>query len=137
MSRSLPAVEIDGSKFTTLEGFFAHFGERALDGGHWGMNLDAFNDVLRGGFGSPDGGFRLLWRHHEKSKVNLGYPETVRRLEVRLARCHPTNRTSVQRDLERARNANGPTVFDWIVGIISIHCAGGEEAEDGIELVLA
>lgn len=28
-------------------------------------------------------------------------------------------------------------VFDWLVDIIRIHCPGGEEEEDGVDLVLA
>ena len=26
--------------------------------------------------------------------------------------------------------------IDWLVGIIKVHCAGGEEQDDGVELVL-
>jgi hypothetical protein len=40
-------------------------------------------------------------------------------------------------DLERARQHIGPTVFDWLVEITEVHCAGGAEQEDGVELVLA
>lgn len=137
MRNSLPLIEIDGAEFTTLDEFFAHFSKRALDGSDWGKNLDAFSDVLRGGYGSPEGGFKLLWRNHALSEVRLGYPETVRQLEKRLARCHPENRAYVQRDLDFARSATGPTVFTWLVEIISVHCAGGSEEEDGIELILA
>jgi hypothetical protein len=38
--------------------------------------------------------------------------------------------------LVQARLAVGPTVFDWLVEIIEIHCVGGEEQEDGVELIL-
>ena len=31
----------------------------------------------------------------------------------------------------------GPTVFDWLVEIIRRHCPGGEEEQNGVELVLA
>ncbi len=79
--------------------------------------------------------------HRLQATVRLrscgSYPETVLQLEKRLARCHPTNREDVQAELEQARNARGLTVFDWLVEIISIHGAGGAEAQDGIELVLA
>lgn len=104
--------------------------------GHWGQNLDAFNDVLRGGFGTPDEGFILRWENSATSKELLGYPETVRQLELRLERCHPDGRTFVQRNLSDARGGVGPTVFDWLIEIISVHGAGGEEAEDNVRLVL-
>jgi hypothetical protein len=107
-----------------------------LPGVEWGRNLDAFNDILRGGFGPPAGGFTLRRRNHDTSRERLGYPETVRQLELRLARCDPSNRDQVAADLAAARLATGPTVLDWLVDIIRQHSAGGSEGEDGVELVL-
>jgi hypothetical protein len=101
------------------------------------MNLDAFNDILRGGFGTPDSGFTLVWRNHDLSRERLGYPETVRQLERRLERCHPANRGEVRAELAEARCERGPTVFDWLLEIIRIHGPEGEEAKDGVELILA
>ena len=43
---------IDGERFSTLEEFYEEIG-RVLQLGSWGHNLDAFNDILRGGFGTP------------------------------------------------------------------------------------
>lgn len=127
---------IDGENFSTLEGFYGEFSRVVLPGVEWGRNLDALNDVLRGGFGTPDGGFVLEWKHSDVSRERLGYDETVRQLKKRLARCHPSNRPLVKRELDAARRHEGPTVFDWVVGIIRLHGAGGEEAEDGVELRL-
>src|SRR5262245_51356353 len=100
------------------------------------LQLDAFNDILRGGFGTPEGGFVLRWKNSAVSRERLGYPETVRQLERRLARCHPGNRTWVGKDLEQARQGVGPTVFDWLTEIIQELCAGGQEQEDGVEVKL-
>jgi RNAse (barnase) inhibitor barstar len=129
--------ELDGNNFSTLEEFYDEISRVLIPGAHWGRNLDAFNDILRGGFGTPDGGFTLRWLNHHVSRQRLGYPETVRQLEVTLQRCHPANRERVAGELARARAHTGPTVFDWLVEIIRIHGPGGEEAEDGVELVLA
>jgi hypothetical protein len=30
----------------------------------------------------------------------------------------------------------GPTLFDWLVEVIQVHAAGGEEEDDGVELIL-
>lgn len=49
----------------------------------------------------------------------LRLPETVRQLERRLARCHPSNRPRVQEELALAVRSEGRTVFDWIVGIFA------------------
>jgi RNAse (barnase) inhibitor barstar len=129
--------EIDGLHFSTLEEFYDVVSRILIPGADWGRNLDAFNDILSGGFGTPEGGFVLRWVNSEVSRERLGFPETVRQLERRLVRCHPTNRDYVAADLERARRGVGPTVFDWLVEIIGVHCAGGVEQEDSVELVLA
>ena len=129
--------EIDGSRFGTLEEFYDEIGRVLIPGAEWGHNLDAFNDILRGGFGTPDGGFVLRWVNSEISRDRLGQAETVRQLERHLEGCHPSNRPSVARDLEQARRGQGPTVFDWLLGIIAVHATGGREQEDGVELVLA
>jgi RNAse (barnase) inhibitor barstar len=128
--------EIDGATFTTLEEFYDEVSRVLILTAEWGQNLDAFNDILRGGFGTPDEGFVLRWKNSAISRARLGYPETIRQLALRLERCHPTNRASVATELEHARSGTGPTVFDWLVEIIQVHCPGGTESEDGVELEL-
>jgi RNAse (barnase) inhibitor barstar len=117
---------LDGSQITTLEDFWRVVGESIGDDGYFGRNLDAFADCLRGGYGTPeDGDYVIEWREHEASRRHLGHPETARQLEIRLARCHPTNRPSVSAELAQARAGRGPTVFDWLVEIIEDEHPGG------------
>jgi RNAse (barnase) inhibitor barstar len=127
---------IDGARFSSLEEFYDEISSVLIPGAYWGRNLDAFNDILRGGFGTPEGGFVLRWENSRLSRRRLGYRETVRQLQLRLQRCHPSNRERVRRDLNKARQEQGPTVFDWLVEIIEDHGIGGEQAEDGVELQL-
>jgi RNAse (barnase) inhibitor barstar len=133
----LMVYEIDGRQFSTLEEFFAEF-SRVVTPGFDPLlsNLDAFDDVLSGGCGTPDGGFTLRWKNHELSRQRLGYAQTVRQLELRLARCHPTNRPQVAQDLKQAQAHQGPTVFDWLTEIIHDHGPSGRYASDGVELLL-
>jgi RNAse (barnase) inhibitor barstar len=128
--------EINGSAFETLDGFFDEIGTNVLHGADWGRNLDAFNDVLRGGFGTPDEGFVLRWLHSERSRKALGYPATVRYLEEKVRRCHPANVDSVRADLESARRGEGQTLFEILVEIIRAHGPEGEKEDDGVELEL-
>ena len=128
--------EIDGERFSTLEEFYEEVGRTLVPGVDWGRNLDAFNDILRGGFGTPEEGFTLIWKNASLSRERLGYRETIRQLELRLKRCHPTNVSSVTAYLEEANRHEGGTVFDWLVDIIKRHGAGGDESEDNVELVL-
>ena len=131
-----PVYEIDGARFSTLQGFFDEISRVLNPSANWGRNLDAFNDILRGGFGTPKMGFVLQWRNSALSRERLGYPETVKQLELRLQKCHPTNVEHVQKSLADARINKGATVFDWILEIIARHCIGGAEEQDGVELVL-
>ncbi|MFJ8622810.1 barstar family protein [Kitasatospora sp. NPDC093550] len=117
---------IDGSRIGALEDFWDVVGQEIGVDGYFGRNLDAFADCLRGGYGTPDDGDWVIeWRRHEVSRHNLGYPETVRQLELRLDRCHPANREHVAAELAAARAGRGPTVFDWLVRIIEEEHPGG------------
>ncbi len=108
---------LDGRRIHSLEDFWLVMGEAVNGpGGYFGRNLDAFNDCLAGGFGTPDDGdFAVEWRDHAYSQQALGYAETARQLEIRLGRCHHTNRPRVAKELAAARADEGPTVFDWLV----------------------
>ena len=94
--------EIDGRDFATLQEFYDMVSRVLILGPNWGhnLNLDAFNDILRGGFGTPENGFILRWKNSDVSRERLGYAETVRQLEQRLRHCHPSNRQFVKADLE-------------------------------------
>jgi RNAse (barnase) inhibitor barstar len=127
---------IDGQKFSTLEEFAKHFSSVVLNGRAWNGNLDAFNDILGGGFGTPDEGFIIEWRNHELSKQCLGHAETARRFEQLLKTCHPSNIPRIKAELAAARRGVGPTLFDTLVAIIGEHAVGGAEAEDGVDLIL-
>ena len=63
---------IDGNNFDDIGSFYNEcetvFG---IKKGSWGRNLDAFNDVLRGGFGnipSNNGNYILVWKNSKRSK---------------------------------------------------------------------
>lgn len=128
--------EIDGTRFSTLEEFFAEFNRVVTPESDPDNNLDAFDDTLSGGCGTPDEGFTLRWKNHEISRGRLGYAETVRQLELRLARCHPTARALVSEDLKRAQAQQGPTVFEWLTEIIRDHGPRGRYPADRVDLLL-
>jgi len=64
--------EIDGRDFSTLEEFYEVNGRVLIPSADWGHNLNAFNDILRGGFGTPDDGF-ILRKNSQVSQKWLGY----------------------------------------------------------------
>ncbi|GAB1644081.1 hypothetical protein KRMM14A1259_47340 [Krasilnikovia sp. MM14-A1259] len=131
----LPVLVIDGASFSDLAGFAREF-SRLLCHHTWRGNLDAFNDILRGGFGTPENGWVLKWLDSESSRTTLGYEATIGWLEDVLLTCHPTNRPQVEARIVQARRGEGPTLFDQIVEIIRYHGPGGPESEDGVHLDL-
>jgi RNAse (barnase) inhibitor barstar len=127
---------IDGARFDDLAGFYEEVSSYVIPGASWGRNLDAFNDILRGGFGTPDGGFQLHWMNSDLSLENLSWAETIRFIENKRTTCHPDNVSHIEQDLEGARRREGDTLFDTLVGIVMGHGPGGREKEDGVILFL-
>jgi RNAse (barnase) inhibitor barstar len=66
---------LDGNNFSNLEEFYSEV-EKVLtkDFKGFGRNLDAFNDVLCGGFGSfeYEEPITIIWLNTNKSKKELG-----------------------------------------------------------------
>lgn len=131
----LPVLVIDGATFTDFEGFQRAF-SAFLNDHEWHGNLDAFNDILRGGFGTPESGWILRWLNSDLSREALGYDATVKHLEPLLSTCHRSNISRMGQRIETARRRDGPTLFAQIIEIIRIHGPGGEEEEDGVLLEL-
>ena len=88
-------IIIDGNNFSTLSEFYDEVENKLTKGLNWkiGRNLDAFNDVLRGGFGIHDDDEPLIirWMNSDKSKTDLGQSKTKEMLFdiiVRIIRGH-------------------------------------------------
>ncbi len=115
-------IIIDGNKFSNLQEFFDEMDRLLTKDLTWqaGRNLDALNDLLRGGFGVHEYGEPLAihWISADKSKLNLGYDATVKYYKNMLACCHPTNRASVYHKLKMAKQHKGKTLMDMIAEII-------------------
>lgn len=133
MTGERPVLELDGTTFDDFEGFVEAFSE-LLPGHRCNGSLDAFSDILGGGFDLPDA-FVLRWRHADRSRTALGHPATVLHLEDVLAHCHPTNRPAVQDRLDAARRGEGETLFDVLVAIVREHQPGADPGH-GVELEL-
>ena len=128
---------IDGAQFSSLQEFAHYFSNLVLKDYEWSGNLDAFNDILRGGFGTPEGGFILRWENSALSRQRLGHAETIKWIEEHLSTCHPSNVPHLNKRLAEPKEGQGETIFDTIVEIIQAHGIGGDEAEDDVELQFA
>ena len=125
MPEKMKTIELNGNNFSNLSEFYNEVERKMTSGLNWkiGRNLDAFNDVLSGGFGihNVDENYQLNWKNAEKSKLDLGWTQTIDFIENKLKTCHPTNIEFVKKDLEDAKNGTGETLWELIIGIIKEH----------------
>lgn len=118
-------IIISGNKISSLETFYDEVESKLTKNLDWsiGRNLDAFNDVLRGGFGvyEYEEPILLIWENSNESKEKLGWNETIKYITAKLKTCHPANIQLVKDKLESAKQHKGQTLFELIVDIISSH----------------
>jgi RNAse (barnase) inhibitor barstar len=138
-----PTYIIDGNDFDDLEGLYDQISAVLIPGKAWGRGLDALNDILRGGFGTPKEGFTLIWKNSARSRRMLSYDETIKFYEQgipttkrsltpeKLKKQYPSNKDWSRQKLREyvyymdelayARARQGPTIFDKIVELIKLH----------------
>ena len=66
---------LDGNKFSDMAGFYCEVEKLFTKDLDWkiGRNLNAFNDILRGGFGvHDDEPIHIIWKNFSKSREHLG-----------------------------------------------------------------
>lgn len=115
-------ITIDGERFSTIEEFYQEIDKLLTKNLSWktGHNMDAFHDLLRGGFGVHElgEGIDFLWVHAKKSRQDFGYEATEAYWRNILQTCHPSNCEKVMQKIKAAQCMEGETLFDIIVGEI-------------------
>lgn len=130
-----PVFVLDGSRFADLGGFAREL-SHLIPEDTWEGNLNAFNDVLSGGYGTPDGGFVLRWLHSDQSRTALGYHATAKWL-MSLIEARQGDREWLTSRMDDALNRRGPTLFDTLVEIIQRHGPDGRQPDSDIDLELS
>ena len=84
----MKTMVLDGNRFSDLEGFYTEMDLLLTKNLTWktGHNLDALNDLLRGGFGvhEYEEPITLRWINYNKSKKKLGDLLVLKLLEIML-----------------------------------------------------
>ena len=79
---------LDGNSFTDMEGFYNEIDKLLTKNLQWktGHNLNAFNDLLRGGFGMHEYEEPIIirWINFDQSKKTLGDEMVLILLEIML-----------------------------------------------------
>lgn len=118
-------IIINGSNFLDLESFYDEKDRILTKDLDWdtGHNLDAFNDLLRGGFGvyEYEEPIRLIWEIFSKSKSDLGLEATKKWYERKISESKTENQQFFTDKLRQLTDNNGQTLFDIILEIIKGH----------------
>jgi len=126
-------VYLDSEMINNLDSFYDEVARKLAGslGNDFGRNLDAFNDVLRGGFGIHEYGesLELIIQDHIKLITVLGWEQTINYISQKLLHCHPSNLENIKNDLELAKKHQGKTLWEIILEII--------QENDNIELKLS
>lgn len=116
-------IIINGDNFSDLESFYDEIDRVLTKDLDWqtGHNLDAFNDLLRGGFGVYEyrEPIKLIWKNISKSKTDLGVKETEKWYNRKIAENKIENQKFFKDKLKELTDNNGQTLFDIIIEIIS------------------
>lgn len=116
---------LEGKTIKNLKSFYDEVEKKLTSELGWkiGRNLDAFNDVLRGGFGIHEYGqdLQLIWNDSDISREKLGHKETIKYLHNIMKKCHPSNLPELRKRLKLVEKGQGETLFDTILDIIKTH----------------
>lgn len=118
-------IEINGNNFSTLNEFYDEIDNKLTKNLGWqtGHNLDAFHDILLGGFGVYEylEPIKLVWKNSKKSESNLSYDQTIIWIQNKLKHCHPSNIPAIEKELVLAKHGQGQTLYEIILKIIRYH----------------
>jgi RNAse (barnase) inhibitor barstar len=118
-------IVINGSNIHDLKSFYAEVNRVFMSNETWeiGESLDAFNDLLYGGFGILQNNklAKIIWLDIEKSRTALGYDATRSYYLAKLQPDSPFNKQYFREKLDELEHRNGQTFFDIVMEIISEH----------------
>lgn len=116
---------MDGDVINDIPSFYEEVNRVFMTGVDWqlGHSLDAFNDLLYGGFGaiSDNEQVRLLWKNMEKSRQVLGYAVTKQYYETKLLPDSSFNKEYFREKLDALNKGTGQTYFEILLEIIAAH----------------
>ncbi|AZI33093.1 barstar family protein [Kaistella carnis] len=118
-------IIIEGKHITDIETFYKEINRVFMQNEDWDISqsLDAFNDLLYGGFGEIKGNepLQLIWKNFEENKKQLGFNATKTFYEGKLQAPETYNIDFVREKIKELESGKGRTYFEIILEIISDH----------------
>ena len=116
---------INGKNIDSITSFYAEINNVFMQNEKWQIaeSLDAFNDLLYGGFGAIDNNqfTQIIWKDIELSKTALGYNATKEYYHDKLRPGSPFNKKHFKEKLKELESGEGQTYFDIVIEILTAH----------------
>lgn len=116
---------IRGENICDLETLYREFNRIFMENEDWqiGQSLDAFNDLLYGGFGMIPAGepIELIWENFEQNRHIFDKTFTIQWYEQKLKPDRTYNTKWVNEQLALLCSGEGQTYFDILLEIIGEH----------------
>ena len=121
----MKSITIEGKNITDIATFYQEINRVFMSNENWKIapSLDAFNDLLYGGFGAIDSKelTTLIWKNFEENRKTLGLKTTKKFYESKLTAPEIYNINFVKGKITALESSNGSTYFEIILEIISDH----------------
>ncbi|QDK79919.1 ribonuclease inhibitor [Spirosoma sp. KCTC 42546] len=118
-------IDIDGNAINDIASFYEEINRVLMAGESWriGQSLDAFDDLLYGGYGALQGvqSVELVWHHMDHCRNVLGNQATRAYYRDKLRSGSPYNKKLFAEKLEALEAGTGETYFDSIISILADH----------------
>lgn len=118
-------IIIDGNKIHDKASFYEEINRKFMQNESWQLaeSLDAFDDLLYGGFGEIKEGeeVKLVWQNFEENRQSLGLEFTKGYYLEKLQHPDDFDTNIIQKKLDDLENGAGQTYFEILVEIITEH----------------
>ena len=116
---------LDGHRIHDIPSFYEEVNRVFMQGVDFrlGSSLDAFNDMLYGGYGAIRGNepIRLRWLNFDKNKEDLGVEATMAFYRAKLEQPDVFDPAWARRKLDALERGQGQTYMDILLEIIGAH----------------
>lgn len=118
-------IIIDGHQIHDIKSFYEEINLKFMQGEDWqlGESLDAFNDLLYGGFGAVKGDepINLIWKNFENNKKILGSDFTLEFYRQKLKHPDIYDVEAINKSINELESGDGQSYFDIVLEIIADH----------------
>ncbi|NGF56961.1 ribonuclease inhibitor [Parapedobacter sp. SGR-10] len=118
-------IYLQGRKITDIASFYKQLNQQLMEEEDWklGESLDAFDDLLYGGFGKWKSceQLEIVWNDVAISEQFLGMETTKAYYESKLFEGSPYNQEFIKGKIKELIHENGKTYFEIILEIVDSH----------------